>query len=157
MNSSPASKEERRVAVSKVILAALISTVIGLGSVGLIVVFAISGEGPFAGNPAAGSDATVLEVSATELLMAYESDRLAADRKFTGRQVIVAGDVEQIGRDIGGNAYLLLNAEDQFYGVQLLFPPSAEAGLASRSKGERVRARCRSAERTAPSSLTTAR
>ena len=126
----------------KVLLASVVATVIGVGSVGLMVVFAISGEGPFSLLPAVGSEAAVLEISATDLVMAYESDEIGADRKFKGRRVIVAGDVEQIGRDIRGNAYLLLNAEDQFYGVQLLFPSSAEAGLASRSKGERVKARC---------------
>ncbi len=128
--------------VSKLVFAAVLATGIGVGSVGLIVVFAIAGEGPFSYSPAGGSGADALEISATDLLTEYESDEGAADLKFKSRPVIVAGDVEQIGRDISGDAYLLLDARGHFYGVQLLFPTSAEAGLASRSKGERVRARC---------------
>ena len=142
MNPASGAQHERRVTLRKLALAAAITIGLAGGSVGLIVVFAIAREGPFSYPPTAAAGAAVPEISATELLTAYESDESAADRKFKGRRLIVAGDVEKIGRDILGNAYLLLAAKGQFYGVQLLFPSSAEAGLASKSKGERVRARC---------------
>ena len=122
-----------------VFTAAIVALAITVGSVGLLALFAIAREGPRSESASGESE---VEISATELLTAYETDETAADHRFKNRRVIVAGEVQQIGRDMLGSAYLLLEVQGHFYGVQLLFPSSAETAVGNKGKGEHVRVRC---------------
>lgn len=77
-------------------------------------------------------------VSANQLYREYESNEVAADRKYKGKIVVVSGVIRDIGKDILDNAYVVIGGEGFLDGVQCTFEKPDETSLASLSKGQRV-------------------
>jgi tRNA_anti-like len=77
------------------------------------------------------------------LFAAYEGNEIAADQRFKGKRVVIAGEVERIGKDILDTPFLYLGAGGGIFGVQLMFPKSAEPDLATHDNGETIKAQCR--------------
>jgi TM2 domain-containing membrane protein YozV len=83
------------------------------------------------------------DISAPALVAAYEQNEIAADQQYKGRRLVVAGTVEKIGKDILDTPYLSLEGgTGHLFGVQAMFPKSAQDQLAEQSIGAAVKVRC---------------
>jgi len=81
--------------------------------------------------------------SADALLSAYEANEIAADRKFKGNVIVTEGSLDDIGKDILGKPYLIIERQrNAFAAIQASFERKDEAALADLTKGETVRVRC---------------
>ena len=79
------------------------------------------------------------KLSATELSIEYQKNRLGADSKYKNRVVEVRGEIHHIG-DAFGAPYIMLET-DSFCLVQCLFDKRSRADLAQMSGEEFVVAR----------------
>jgi hypothetical protein len=91
------------------------------------------------------------EVTAVEMLAAYDENAVAAGNRYQNRLLAIHGRVKEIGRDARQNSYLLLGDNpDSIYGIQAIFPADQETGLATLQKGALVTVICDQAEKMAP-------
>ena len=82
-------------------------------------------------------------LTAQQLLAAYTANEIAADAEYKGKTIVLAGFVQNIGKDILGAPYIALEAGPSAFGVvQAMFPRSDESRLAGITKGQRVEVRC---------------
>jgi hypothetical protein len=80
------------------------------------------------------------EISALDLATRYDSNEIAADQSFKGKEFIVTGVVENVGKDITDEMYVALaGPEDSIGGVQCFFSDDHAEQLASLSQGQHVR------------------
>jgi tRNA_anti-like len=80
------------------------------------------------------------EISALELATRYDSNEIAADQSFKGKEIIVNGVVENVGKDILDEMYVaLVGPEGSIRGVQCFFSDDHAGQLASLSQGQHVR------------------
>jgi tRNA_anti-like len=80
------------------------------------------------------------EISAFELATRYDSNEIAADQSFKGKEFIVTGVVDNVGKDITDEMYVALaGPEGSIRGVQCFFSEDHAKQLASLSKGQHVR------------------
>lgn len=84
----------------------------------------------------------VADITAGELLRAYSANSIAADAKFLRKLVMVRGRIKEIGRDVGGDPYIGLWADDPYQAVKLTFATRHEAELATKHKGDVIRMAC---------------
>ena len=80
-------------------------------------------------------------VSAWLLFKRYDQNPIAADAKYRYETVVVVGIVEDIGRDILGNPYVVLKGSQEEFslgGVQCTFDVADEAEIAEISEGQKV-------------------
>ena len=77
-------------------------------------------------------------ITAAELWTAYDSNELAADKKYKDKKLIVTGIVQDIGKDIVDTAYITLETENAFQSVQCMFGKNEEETLVILSKGQNV-------------------
>lgn len=83
----------------------------------------------------------IVQVSADELLEAYQANTVAADGKYGDKKLKITGTVTSIGKDIADRAYIVLNNEYDKYaiaGVQCFFDSAQEDSLASLKEGDKV-------------------
>ena len=78
-------------------------------------------------------------LSADQLYREYESNEVAADKKYKGKIVIVYGEIQDIGKDIMDEPYIVIGGEGFLDGVQCSFTKSQESSVASLSKGQDVK------------------
>jgi len=77
-------------------------------------------------------------VSANQLYSEYNSNEVAADAKYKGKIVIVSGTIQDIGKDIMDNAYIVIGGSGFLDGVQCTFSKGEESSVARLSKGQQV-------------------
>jgi hypothetical protein len=77
-------------------------------------------------------------IGAELLYKRYDQNPIAADAKYRYKALTVIGTIEDIGRDILGNPYLVLRGDGEFGGIQCTFGTDAEPEIAKISKGYRV-------------------
>jgi hypothetical protein len=77
-------------------------------------------------------------LSATQLYSEYESNEVSADSKYKGRVVVVSGTIQNIGKDIMDDAYIVIGGEGFLDGVQCTFTKDQESSVALLSKGQYV-------------------
>jgi hypothetical protein len=56
----------------------------------------------------------VAHVTATDLIDGYKANEVAADPRYQGQSVEVAGVAERVGKDILGKPYMILRSDRQF-------------------------------------------
>ena len=78
-------------------------------------------------------------LSANQLLREYQNNEVAADNKYKGKIVLVSGIIQNIGKDILDNPYIVIGGSGFLDGVQCYFTKNQEQALAYISKGQRVR------------------
>ena len=78
-------------------------------------------------------------LSADQLYREYESNEVAADEKYKGKIVIVSGKIQDIGKDIMDEPYIVIGGEGFLDGVQCSFAKSQESSIARLSKGQNVK------------------
>lgn len=81
-----------------------------------------------------------LQVTAADLIAAYEANTVRADQTYKNRETEISGTVADIGTEILGKPYLMLH--DRFGGVQAVFPRERADRIARVAKGQTVRVRC---------------
>lgn len=77
-------------------------------------------------------------LSANQLYVEYESNEVAADMKYEGKVVIVSGTIQNIGKDIMDDAYIVIGGKGSLDGVQCVFTKGEQSSVARLSKGQRV-------------------
>lgn len=79
-----------------------------------------------------------LMLGSPDLAGAYADNEVAADLKFKNRRFIVEGVIRDIGNDLFGHPYVLLNAaeNDPMNGVKCVFPSEAAERVALSKKGD---------------------
>jgi hypothetical protein len=138
------------VAVRRPLVTLLKILAIGVGSIALLAVWGIalsmqrSSSGPVTSSATTADESgfAPTDISASGLLAAYEQNEISADRQYKGERLVIAGTIDAIGKDILDTPYLLLDRRGIF-GVQAMFPKSAEGALADKSEGNQVKVRCR--------------
>lgn len=78
-------------------------------------------------------------VSANALYNEYEDNEVAASDKYDGKVIIVTGTIQDIGKDIVDQAYVILGGTGALNGVQCMFIESQNTSIANLSKGQHVR------------------
>ncbi len=81
----------------------------------------------------------VISISAVDLYTQFDSNAIAAETAYTGKLVQVSGTVGSIDKDLWGNPYVTLNADQYgFSGVNCYFSGDNVAPLASLTAGQSV-------------------
>ena len=78
-------------------------------------------------------------LSADQLYREYESNEVAADEKYKGKIIIVYGEIQDIGKDIMDEPYIVIGGGGFLDGVQCSFTKSQGSSIASLSKGQNVK------------------
>lgn len=84
------------------------------------------------------SQAPSYTLSANQLYSEYNSNEVAADFKYNGKVVIVTGTIQDIGKDIMDDAYIVIGG-GFLDGVQCTFTKGEQSSVARLSKGQQVR------------------
>ena len=85
------------------------------------------------------SQAPSYTLSANQLYNEYNSNEVAADAKYKGKVVIVTGAIQDIGKDIMDDAYIVIGGGGFLDGVQCTFTKGEQSSVARLSKGQQVR------------------
>jgi hypothetical protein len=85
------------------------------------------------------SQAPSYTLSANQLYSEYNSNEVAADSKYKGKVVIVTGTIQDIGKDIMDDAYIVIGGGGFLDGVQCTFTKGEQSSVARLSKGQQVR------------------
>jgi len=85
------------------------------------------------------SQAPSYTLSASQLFSEYKNNEVAADAKYKGKVVIVSGTIQNIGKDIMDDAYIVIGGGGFLDGVQCTFTKGQQSSVARLSKGQQVR------------------
>jgi len=85
------------------------------------------------------SQAPSYTLSANKLYSEYNSNEVAADSKYKGKVVIVSGTIQDIGKDIMDDAYIVIGGSGFLDSVQCTFTKGEQSSVARLSKGQQVR------------------
>lgn len=85
------------------------------------------------------SQAPSYTLSANQLYNEYNSNEVAADSKYKGKIVIVTGTIQDIGKDIMDEAYIVIGGGGFLDGVQCTFTKGEQSTVARLSMGQQVR------------------
>ncbi len=84
------------------------------------------------------SKAPSYTLSANQLYGAYNDNEVAADAKYKGKIVIVYGTIQNIGKDIMDDAYIVIGGGGFLNGVQCMFTKGEQSSVSRLSKGQQV-------------------
>lgn len=84
-------------------------------------------------------------VTIGELVKAYEANEVAADNKYKGRWLLVAGKVDSVKKDILDDAFVTIGSGKQFEVVQgqCYFDDSEKQALADLERGQTIGVVCK--------------
>jgi type II secretory pathway pseudopilin PulG len=85
------------------------------------------------------SQTSSYELSANQLFREYDQNEVAADAKYKGKVVVVTGTIQNIGKDIMDEAYIVIGGAGFLDGVQCTFTKGEQSSVARLSKGQQVR------------------
>jgi hypothetical protein len=77
-------------------------------------------------------------LTAASLYNEYDANEVAADNKYKGQIVVVSGTIQDIGKDIMDQAYIVFAGDDFLEGVQCTFTKEQQSSIARLSKGQKV-------------------
>lgn len=78
------------------------------------------------------------KLKADQLYGEYSANEVAADMKYRGQVIEVSGPIQDIGKDILDNAYIVIGGEGFLDGVQCTFLSNQQLSVAKLSKGQHV-------------------
>ena len=89
------------------------------------------------------TSATIIQITALDLIAEYEANEIAADQKYEGKILDITGAIDDFGEDIFGTKYLTFSDGSEFSitGVQCYFSDKHVSQLANLRKGQIVTAR----------------
>lgn len=79
-----------------------------------------------------------LAISAGRLYEAYDANEVAADQKYKGKVLAVAGTVQSVDKDAFNNIVIDLKSANQFMPIRAYLEKKYEADAASLSKGQSI-------------------
>lgn len=79
-----------------------------------------------------------LKLKADQLYSEYSANEVAADMKYRGQVIEVSGTIQDIGKDILDNAYIVIGGDGFLDGVQCTFLKNQQSSVASLSKRQHV-------------------
>ena len=95
--------------------------------VGLIVLTLIFGKDKATSSPESSQNSTSeadtkpqvevippMEVTSEEILKAYKTNEMAANKRFKGQQLLVSGKIDSIEADVSDNAVITFKTADQY-------------------------------------------
>ena len=85
---------------------------------------------------AVASQEPAYTLTAEALYSAYDDNEVAADAKYKGKIVVVSGVIQDIGKDLADDPYVVIGGEGLLDGVQCTFADSKSEQLAGLSKGQ---------------------
>lgn len=94
---------------------------------------------PAKGRPAA---APAVQVEARKLFDDYQSNEVAADELYKGKELLVRGKVESIDKDFMGDIIVRLQTSNQFMSAMASMEDSEKGRAARLAKGQSVAVRC---------------
>lgn len=87
------------------------------------------------------SEAAAYNLSADQLYSEYDANQVAADAKYKGKIVTIAGSINDIGKDVTDTAYVVIGGTGMLNGTQCMFPKGQESIIGNLSKGQQVTAK----------------
>ncbi len=84
-----------------------------------------------------------LDVSATELVAAYDANEVSADNSYKGKTLRVTGLVESIDKGILNDVFVMIGAGRAFHNVHASMASSEADRVARLSKGDRITVVCK--------------
>lgn len=112
--------------------------VVSLGILSVLLILALGSGSSEKDTKEIQSKAPAYTVTAKSLFAEYKANEVAADAKYKGKVVIVSGVIQDIGKDIADQAYIVIGGEGFLDGVQCTFTESQNASVARLSKGQKV-------------------
>ena len=79
----------------------------------------------------------IAAIEASVIMREYAANEVAADANYKGKRVVISGVIGRIGKDILGNAFIVLGESDSF-GVQCSFSDAHLAEVMAMSIGQKV-------------------
>lgn len=80
-----------------------------------------------------------MNISAVQLSEEYDDNKVAADAKYENKVLEISGIVDDIGKDILDEPYVVLKGREiSLFGVQCMFSRADESKLAGLSKGQSI-------------------
>ncbi len=113
----------------------------GIGVTGFIVwTLFLKSDAPYRpAQPATVAQSSpVYSVTASILYGEYSANEVAADNKYKDRVIAVSGIIQNIGKDVLDNPYIVVGGHGILDGVQCTFPPNPNSPVASVHKGQSV-------------------
>lgn len=77
-------------------------------------------------------------LSAEQLYDEYDSNEVAADGVYKGKVIVVSGTIQDIGKDIMDEAYIIIGGQGFLDGVQCYFTEAGLSTVSQLSKGDFV-------------------
>jgi len=77
-------------------------------------------------------------LKAKTLFSEYKANEVAADAKYKGKIVVINGKIQDIGKDVMDQAYIVVGGSGLMDGVQCTFSKGENDSVASLSKGQIV-------------------
>lgn len=84
---------------------------------------------------AAMAESAEPSVQALALLEAFCENSVAAEQKFQGKPLVVAGTIEKISKSVGGKPYVVLAGQSPLSFVQCVFDPADAPALSQFKPG----------------------
>jgi hypothetical protein len=112
-----------------------------VASAAVLAVFMVLATGSAETDKAAeqiSEETSAFNLTADQLYSEYDANQVAADARYKDKVVTVSGQIQNIGKDITDNAYLVIGGRVGLDGVQCLFPTGQESAIAGLSKGQSV-------------------
>ncbi|MDD2757636.1 MAG: zinc ribbon domain-containing protein [Candidatus Pacebacteria bacterium] len=80
----------------------------------------------------------IIKITATKLIEEYDENEVSAKQKYEGKFLQITGTIEDIGSDITGDPYIILNSRFGLSGVQCVFPKTQISNISKLKKGSEV-------------------
>jgi len=77
-------------------------------------------------------------ITADALFSEFKENEVAADAKYEGKIIVVSGVIQDIGKDVMDQAYIVLGGGGFLDGVQCTFTESQNASIGNLTKGQSV-------------------
>lgn len=81
------------------------------------------------------NEAPAFTLKANKLFKEYSDNEVAADAKYKGKVVVVSGTVQNIGKDMMDQAYVVIGGSGLMDGVQCTFTKGENNSVAALTKG----------------------
>lgn len=111
----------------------------------VLVIVGIALGGGNSGGDSSSSDSSTTqsatEVTATDLLTAYDDNTVAADQQYKDKLLKISGKVSDVGTDVADRTYITLQDERNEYAiisVQCYFGDDQKDAIAALKKGDAV-------------------
>lgn len=82
--------------------------------------------------------ANAVVITAEDLFAAYDTNEVAADNKYKGKELKITGTIKDIGKDILDDTYITLDTGNLIYSVQCYFKNSQLDAVAELAKNQTV-------------------